>query len=183
MMIKSQHLLVFLNFVLCMGLTSFCLCVCVCESSSCLAARVKHFYLICYTSQQHLFLSLADHQRKFGEDYGSCQAGISNFLTKVSNSQTVLNVSTSRLNVIHHCYMMFLKSAICSFLVPPCAVETQKSISPFQKRRTKLPSQLLVSKMKTPNFHFKATNVTEIMILVIFRDTVCHMYDINIIEL
>lgn len=29
---------------------------------------------------------LADYQKKFGEDYGSCQAGISNFLTEVSGA-------------------------------------------------------------------------------------------------
>lgn len=34
-----------------------------------------------------LSLSPPDHQRKFGEDYGSCQAGISNVLTEVSDSQ------------------------------------------------------------------------------------------------
>lgn len=49
------------------------------------------FYRVClflFTSQHvvHCPLSLADHQRKFGEDYGSCQAGISNFLTEVSNT-------------------------------------------------------------------------------------------------
>lgn len=48
-----------------------------------------HVYLLIFTSQ-HFCLSSADHQRKFGEDYGSCQAGISNFLTKVSNTYIVL---------------------------------------------------------------------------------------------
>lgn len=33
----------------------------------------------------------ADHQRKFGEDYGSCQAGISNFLTEVITCSTRLD--------------------------------------------------------------------------------------------
>ncbi|XP_053295420.1 integrin alpha-4 [Pleuronectes platessa] len=31
---------------------------------------------------QHMIPCYRDHQRKFGEDYGSCQAGISNFLTE-----------------------------------------------------------------------------------------------------
>uniref|UniRef100_A0A8D3CPW9 Integrin subunit alpha 4 n=1 Tax=Scophthalmus maximus TaxID=52904 RepID=A0A8D3CPW9_SCOMX len=31
---------------------------------------------------QHIIPCYRDHQRKFGEDYGSCQAGISNFLTE-----------------------------------------------------------------------------------------------------
>uniref|UniRef100_A0A3B5MXR6 Integrin alpha 4 n=1 Tax=Xiphophorus couchianus TaxID=32473 RepID=A0A3B5MXR6_9TELE len=34
------------------------------------------------TSYQHFIPCYKDHQRKFGEDYGSCQAGISNFLTQ-----------------------------------------------------------------------------------------------------
>lgn len=66
-----------------------------------------------------------DHQRKFGEDYGSCQAGISNFLTEVSVTETagffavlfVSTVSTSGLNVnitaVHHVplkHMMFFIS-------------------------------------------------------------------------
>ncbi|XP_014915115.1 integrin alpha-4 isoform X1 [Poecilia latipinna] len=33
-------------------------------------------------SYQHFIPCYKDHQRKFGEDYGSCQAGISNFLTQ-----------------------------------------------------------------------------------------------------
>lgn len=63
-----------------------------CESSSCLTSRGQHWVLSCclflFTSQHVVRcpLSLADHQRKFGEDYGSCQAGISNFLTEVSNT-------------------------------------------------------------------------------------------------
>uniref|UniRef100_A0A3Q2CR47 Integrin alpha-2 domain-containing protein n=1 Tax=Cyprinodon variegatus TaxID=28743 RepID=A0A3Q2CR47_CYPVA len=39
------------------------------------------YYLLPFTSQ-HLFLSITDHQRKFGEYYGSCQAGISNVMTQ-----------------------------------------------------------------------------------------------------
>ncbi|XP_030613668.1 integrin alpha-4 [Archocentrus centrarchus] len=33
-------------------------------------------------NHQHMIPCYRDHQRKFGEDYGSCQAGISNFLTE-----------------------------------------------------------------------------------------------------
>lgn len=44
---------------------------------------------VCLFVHRHLSTSssLTDHQWKFGEDYGSCQAGISNFLTEVSNTQ------------------------------------------------------------------------------------------------
>ncbi|XP_049340800.1 integrin alpha-4 [Astyanax mexicanus] len=42
----------------------------VCFKFSSTFSRTRH-YIPCYR----------DHQRKFGEDYGSCQAGISNFLT------------------------------------------------------------------------------------------------------
>ncbi|XP_072252673.1 integrin alpha-4 [Leuresthes tenuis] len=43
---------------------------------------------VCYrygsdlTHFQHIIPCYKDHQKKFGEDYGSCQAGISNFLTE-----------------------------------------------------------------------------------------------------
>uniref|UniRef100_A0A7N5ZSA3 Integrin alpha-2 domain-containing protein n=1 Tax=Anabas testudineus TaxID=64144 RepID=A0A7N5ZSA3_ANATE len=43
---------------------------------------------VCYlynndlTHSQYMIPCYKDHQRKFGEDYGSCQAGISNFLTE-----------------------------------------------------------------------------------------------------
>ncbi|KAM3608330.1 uncharacterized protein V6R79_023077 [Siganus canaliculatus] len=43
---------------------------------------------VCYrysndlTHARHIIPCYRDHQRKFGEDYGSCQAGISNFLTE-----------------------------------------------------------------------------------------------------
>ncbi|KAI5106825.1 integrin alpha-4 isoform X1 [Silurus meridionalis] len=35
-----------------------------------------------FSSTTHYIPCYRDHQRKFGEDYGSCQAGISNFLTE-----------------------------------------------------------------------------------------------------
>lgn len=38
----------------------------------------------------------ADHQRKFGENYGSCQAGISNFLTEVFTWFTRIELGLKR---------------------------------------------------------------------------------------
>lgn len=61
-------------------------CVCTCESSSCLTAVGTPLgFIMCLLTfaSQH---ALADYQKKFGEDYGSCQAGISNFLTEVSTA-------------------------------------------------------------------------------------------------
>lgn len=55
----------------------------VCESSSC---RLQEGNLRVLSPIVCLHLPLADHQKKFGEDYGSCQAGISNFLTEVGTA-------------------------------------------------------------------------------------------------
>lgn len=43
-------------------------------------------YILTFKCAVGRFFFLADYQKKFGEDYGSCQAGISNFLTEVSGA-------------------------------------------------------------------------------------------------
>ncbi|XP_071001804.1 integrin alpha-4-like [Oncorhynchus clarkii lewisi] len=61
---------------------------------------------------QPLIPCYKDHQRKFGEDYGSCQAGISNFLTEVSvplhilfNPIFYVYASNARVHIHIHMYM------------------------------------------------------------------------------
>ena len=78
-------------------ITSVCVSVCVKaaaawlqEANLCFLFSFFFFYsyvlnLTFKCDVGHLFF-LADYQKKFGEDYGSCQAGISNFLTEVSRA-------------------------------------------------------------------------------------------------